>query len=95
MIDNIVSLLGDRAEYLLKHTSQSTTVLWCYLRNNAVKKDKDYHLSADLTGQANHLGCTIQANIIKQNFRKTTAATRPLIPEVRAMANSTSVFAAS
>ena len=44
------------------------TVLWCYLRNNAFKKDKDYHVSADLTGQANHLGCTIQADIIKQKL---------------------------
>jgi class I fructose-bisphosphate aldolase len=44
------------------------TVLWCYLRNNAFKKDKDYHLSADLTGQANHLGVTIQADIIKQKL---------------------------
>jgi class I fructose-bisphosphate aldolase len=43
------------------------TVLWCYLRNNAFKtKEKDYHVSADLTGQANHLGVTIQADIIKQ-----------------------------
>jgi class I fructose-bisphosphate aldolase len=43
------------------------TVLWCYLRNNAFKKDgTDYHLSADLTGQANHLGVTIEADIIKQ-----------------------------
>src|SRR6202040_4484155 len=44
------------------------TVLWCYLRNNAFKKDKDYPLSADLTGQANHLGVTIQADIIKQKL---------------------------
>jgi class I fructose-bisphosphate aldolase len=44
------------------------TVLWCYLRNGAFVKDKDYHLSADLTGQANHLGCTIQADIIKQKL---------------------------
>jgi class I fructose-bisphosphate aldolase len=44
------------------------TVLWCYLRNPAFKKDKDYHLSADLTGQANHLGVTIQADIIKQKL---------------------------
>ena len=44
------------------------TVLWCYLRNNAFKKDKDYHLSADLTGQANHLGVTIKADIIKQKL---------------------------
>ncbi len=42
------------------------TVLWCYLRNSAFKKDKDYHASADLTGQANHLGVTIQADLIKQ-----------------------------
>jgi fructose-bisphosphate aldolase, class I len=43
------------------------TVLWCYLRNSDFKKDgKDYHVSADLTGQANHLGVTLQADIIKQ-----------------------------
>jgi len=43
------------------------TVLWCYLRNSAFKKDGvDYHLSSDLTGQANHLGVTIQADIVKQ-----------------------------
>jgi class I fructose-bisphosphate aldolase len=42
------------------------TVLWCYLRNGAFKKDKDYHVAADLTGQANHLGVTIEADIIKQ-----------------------------
>ena len=45
------------------------TVLWCYLRNPAFKtKEKDYHVSADLTGQANHLGVTIQADIIKQKL---------------------------
>jgi class I fructose-bisphosphate aldolase len=45
------------------------TVLWCYLRNPAFKtKDIDYHLSADLTGQANHLGVTIEADIIKQKL---------------------------
>jgi class I fructose-bisphosphate aldolase len=43
------------------------TVLWCYLRNNEFKTDEaDYHLAADLTGQANHLGVTIEADIIKQ-----------------------------
>ena len=43
------------------------TVLWCYLRNSAFKQgDVDYHVSADLTGQANHLGVTIEADIIKQ-----------------------------
>lgn len=40
--------------------------LWCYLRNPAFKTDQDYHVAADLTGQANHLGVTIQADIIKQ-----------------------------
>src|SRR5437867_2484408 len=45
------------------------TVLWCYLRNSAFKtKETDYHLSADLTGQANHLGVTIEADIIKQKL---------------------------
>ena len=45
------------------------TVLWCYLRNNAFKQgDKDYHVAADLTGQANHLGVTIEADIIKQKL---------------------------
>jgi len=45
------------------------TILWCYLRNNAFKKDgMDYHVSADLTGQANHLGVTIEADIIKQKL---------------------------
>src|SRR6202051_943531 len=50
------------------HELGMATVLWCYLRNNAFKKDKDYHLSADLTGQANHIGVTIQADIIKQKL---------------------------
>ena len=45
------------------------TVLWCYLRNEAFKtKEKDYHVAADLTGQANHLGVTIEADIIKQKL---------------------------
>src|SRR5215472_16158905 len=50
------------------HDLGMATVLWCYLRNPPFKKDKDYHLSADLTGQANHLGVTIQADIIKQKL---------------------------
>src|SRR5262252_4746469 len=50
------------------HDLGMATVLWCYLRNNAFKKDKDYHLSSDLTGQANHLGVTIKADIIKQKL---------------------------
>ncbi len=44
------------------------TVLWCYTRNPAFKKDVDYHLSADLTGQANHIGVTLEADIIKQKM---------------------------
>jgi len=49
------------------HELGMTTILWCYLRNPAFKRDgDDYHLSADLTGQANHLGVTIEADIIKQ-----------------------------
>jgi class I fructose-bisphosphate aldolase len=45
------------------------TILWCYTRNPAFKtKEKDYHVSADLTGQANHLGVTIEADIIKQKL---------------------------
>jgi class I fructose-bisphosphate aldolase len=45
------------------------TILWCYMRNAAFKtKEKDFHVSADLTGQANHLGVTIEADIIKQKL---------------------------
>jgi class I fructose-bisphosphate aldolase len=51
------------------HELGMATVLWCYLRNPAFKtKDKDYHVSADLTGQANHLGVTLEADIIKQKL---------------------------
>ncbi|MFN8277754.1 MAG: class I fructose-bisphosphate aldolase [Chitinophagales bacterium] len=51
------------------HQLGMATVLWCYTRNSAFKKDGvDYHVSADLTGQANHLGVTIQADIIKQKL---------------------------
>jgi len=50
------------------HEMGMATVLWCYLRNPDFKKDKDYHNAADLTGQANHLGVTIQADIIKQKL---------------------------
>jgi len=53
----------------IAHELGMATVLWCYLRNNAFKVDGvDYHASADLTGQANHLGLTIQADIIKQKL---------------------------
>jgi class I fructose-bisphosphate aldolase len=51
------------------HSLGMFTVLWCYLRNSAFKQgDTDYHLAADLTGQANHLGVTIEADIIKQKL---------------------------
>lgn len=50
------------------HELGMATVLWCYLRNSAFKQDQDYHLAADLTGQANHLGVTIEADIIKQKL---------------------------
>lgn len=50
------------------HELGMATVLWCYLRNPKFKTDKDYHLSADLTGQANHLGTTLGADIVKQKL---------------------------
>jgi class I fructose-bisphosphate aldolase len=51
------------------HELGMATILWCYLRNNGFKKDGvDYHAAADLTGQANHIGTTIQADIIKQKL---------------------------
>lgn len=51
------------------HEMGMVTILWCYLRNNAFKtKETDYHTAADLTGQANHLGSTIQADIVKQKL---------------------------
>jgi class I fructose-bisphosphate aldolase len=51
------------------HEFGMATILWCYTRNNSFKtKEKDFHVSADLTGQANHLGVTIEADIIKQKL---------------------------
>ena len=50
------------------HALGMATILWCYLRNESFKGDKDYHVAADLTGQANHLGVTLQADIIKQKL---------------------------
>ncbi len=62
--------LKEVAEYFeYAHELGMATILWCYLRNNAFKVDGiDYHASADLTGQANHLGVTLQADIIKQKL---------------------------
>jgi fructose-bisphosphate aldolase, class I len=58
------------------------TVLWCYLRNPAFKQDgTDYHLAADLTAQANHLGVTIQADIIKQKLPENNGGYRVLNQE--------------
>ncbi len=58
-----------RAMFEVAHRMGMFTVLWCYLRNSAFKVgDTDYHVSADLSGQANHLGVTIEADIIKQKL---------------------------
>jgi len=61
------------------HKLGLVTVLWTYLRNPEFKtKDKDYHLSADLTGQANYLGVTIEADIVKQKMPETNAGFKDL-----------------
>ena len=61
------------------HSLGMGTILWCYTRNSAFKKDgKDYHVSADLTGQANHLGVTIQADIIKQKLAENNGGYKAL-----------------
>jgi fructose-bisphosphate aldolase, class I len=55
--------------FAMAHELGLVTILWCYLRNSAFKTaEKDYHVAADLTGQANHLGVTIQADIVKQKL---------------------------
>ncbi len=57
------------------HQQGMATVLWCYARNAALStKEKDYHLSADVTGQANHIGVTIRADIIKQKMPENNGA---------------------
>jgi fructose-bisphosphate aldolase, class I len=68
--DGATRQIIDVAEaFAYAHELGMATILWCYTRNNAFKKDGvDYHVSADLTGQANHLGVTIQADIIKQKL---------------------------
>jgi class I fructose-bisphosphate aldolase len=72
------------------HTLGMFTVLWCYLRNSDFKREgKDFHVAADLTGQANHLGVTIQADLIKQKLPENNAGyttikfgyTNPLVYE--------------
>ncbi len=61
------------------HELGMATILWCYTRNPGFKtKDKDYHLASDITSQANHLGVTIQADIIKQKLPKTNKGFKDL-----------------
>ncbi|HBZ01560.1 MAG TPA: class I fructose-bisphosphate aldolase [candidate division Zixibacteria bacterium] len=61
------------------HSLGMVTVLWCYLRNSAFKKDGvDYHESADLTGQANHMGVTIEADIVKQKMAQNNGGYKAL-----------------
>jgi class I fructose-bisphosphate aldolase len=58
--------------FALAHELGMATILWCYTRNPSFKtKEEDYHTAADLTGQANHLGATIQADIVKQKLPDT------------------------
>ena len=59
---------GGSAAFALAHDLGMATILWCYLRNSAFKTDKDYHEAADLSGQANHLGATLGADIVKQKL---------------------------
>ncbi len=54
--------------FALAHEYGMATILWCYLRNSAFQQNKDYHSAADLTGQANHIGVTIEADIIEQKL---------------------------
>ena len=61
------------------HELGMATILWCYTRNSGFKKDgKDYHVAADLTGQANHIGVTIQADIIKQKLPENNGGFRDI-----------------
>ena len=60
-----------REAFQAAHELGMATILWCYLRSAAFKKDRDYHTAADLTGQANYLGATIEADIIKQKQPET------------------------
>ncbi len=62
-----ITEIAEAFEYA--HELGMATILWCYLRNNSFKKDgKDYHTATDITAQANHIGVTIQADIIKQKL---------------------------
>ncbi|MCP5464103.1 MAG: class I fructose-bisphosphate aldolase [Deltaproteobacteria bacterium] len=67
--DNSKRQIVEIAEaFQMAHELGMGTVLWCYLRNSDFNKDKDYHVAADTTAQANHIGATIQADIIKQKL---------------------------
>ena len=67
------------AAFELAHSKGMFTILWCYLRNSAFKVDgNDYHAAADLTGQANHLGVTLGADIIKQKLPTTNGGYKAL-----------------
>lgn len=67
------------AAFKAAHELGLATILWCYTRNNAFKVGGvDYHVSADLTGQANHLGVTIEADIIKQKLPENNGGYRAL-----------------
>jgi class I fructose-bisphosphate aldolase len=67
--------------FALAHEHGLATVLWCYLRNSSLRRDRDYHLAADLTGQANHLGVTLQADIIKQKLPENNGGYKALNAE--------------
>jgi class I fructose-bisphosphate aldolase len=67
--------------FQMAHEMGMATILWCYLRNNAFKVGGvDYHTSADLSGQANHLGVTIEADIIKQKLPENNGGYKALNP---------------
>src|SRR6187402_224745 len=78
--DNATRQIVEVAEAFERaHDLGMATILWCYTRNNAFKQGgTDYHVSADLTGQANHLGVTIQADIIKQKLAENTGGYKAL-----------------
>ncbi len=78
--DNATRQIVEVAEAFERaHDLGMATILWCYTRNNAFKKEGvDYHVSADLTGQANHLGVTIQADIIKQKLAENNGGYKAL-----------------
>jgi class I fructose-bisphosphate aldolase len=78
--DNSTRQIQEVAEAFERaHDLGMATILWCYVRNDAFKQGgKDYHVSADLTGQANHLGVTIQADIIKQKLAENNGGYKAL-----------------